>query len=94
MNLCELLDKDVGQISPHPDKYEEVILKVKVISRKIKPNECHTQYVQGLTGDTKSLLDRYLAFYNFILNLCWIDIKHFIDIRTLSQKTQLKLEKS
>lgn len=64
MKLCEMLDKDVGQISPHPDKYEEVVQLVKIISRKTKPKECHSQYVQGLTGDTKSLLDRYQALYN------------------------------
>ncbi|ETE62405.1 hypothetical protein L345_11840, partial [Ophiophagus hannah] len=57
-NCHKLLDKHVGKISPHPYKYKQVINLVKVISRRTKPKGCHTQYGQGLTGDTKSLLSK------------------------------------
>ncbi|KMQ91441.1 rna-directed dna polymerase from mobile element jockey-like protein [Lasius niger] len=58
------LDKQVQKILPRPEKYSEFIDLVKQISKKNIPRGCRTQYIQGLTGDVKPLLEKYQNLFD------------------------------
>lgn len=59
----ENLDAEVREITPQPENYESFIELVRKISRKCIPRGCRTQYIAGLTKDTKPLLNRYQKLF-------------------------------
>ena len=53
------LDKLIEDVEPIPVNYKCFVENVCVASRRHIPRECRTEYVPGLTDESKSLYEAY-----------------------------------
>lgn len=62
--FTEDLDREVKKVEPYPDRYDQFVDLVKMISRRHIPRGCRTSYIPGLCKDTKTLLEKYEQLFN------------------------------
>lgn len=53
------MDNEVFKIEATPDNYDEFLNSVKAVARKYIPRGCRTEYISGLSRDSKKLLTTY-----------------------------------
>lgn len=61
--FAKMLDQTVSSLEPIPENYEQFTEILKEISRKTIPRGCRTQYIAGLSNNTKDLLNEYTKLY-------------------------------
>ena len=57
------LDNSIEDVEPIPSKYNSFVENVRVASRRHIPRGCRTDYVQGLTDESKNLYEAYKQQY-------------------------------
>ena len=58
------LDNSIEDVEPIPSNYNRFIENVRVASRRHIPRGCRTDYVQGLTDESKNLYEAYKQQYS------------------------------
>ena len=58
------LDKLIEDVEPIPANYKCFVESVRVASRRHIPRGCRTEYVPGLTDESKSLYEAYKCKYS------------------------------
>ena len=58
------LDKLIEDVEPTPGNYNRFVEIVRVVSRRHIPRGCRTEYVSGLTEESKSLYEAYKKQYS------------------------------
>ena len=58
------LDNNIENIEPIPSNYNRFVENVRVASRRHIPRGCRTDYVQGLTDESKNLYEAYKQHYS------------------------------
>ena len=58
------LDKLIEDVEPIPANYNRFVEVVRVASRRHIPRGCSTEYIQGLTDESKSLYEAYKKQYS------------------------------
>ena len=58
------LDNHIEDVEPIPSNYNRFVENVRVASRRHIPRGCRTDYVQGLTDESKNLYDAYKQQYS------------------------------
>jgi hypothetical protein len=57
------LDRKIVKLEPAPESYYDFVSVVGKISRRHIPRGCRTEYVAGLSADSKELLETYQDLY-------------------------------
>ena len=58
------LDNSIEDVEPIPSNYNRFVENVRVASRRHIPRGCRTDYVQGLTDESKNLYEAYKQQYS------------------------------
>ena len=58
------LDKEIVHLEHDAKSYDEFVRLVKKVSRKCILRGCRTEYIAGLTKDSKTLLEVYQSLYD------------------------------
>ena len=58
------LDNRIEDVEPIPSNYNRFVENVRVASRRHIPRGCRTDYVQGLTDESKNLYEAYKQQYS------------------------------
>ena len=58
------LDNRIEEVEPIPSNYNRFVENVRVASRRHIPRGCITDYVQGVTGESKNLYEAYKQQYS------------------------------
>ena len=58
------LDNSIEDVEPIPSNYNRFVENVRVASRRHIPRGCRTDYVQGLTDESKNLYETYKQQYS------------------------------
>ena len=58
------LDNRIEEVEPIPSSYNHFVENVRVASRRHIPRGCRTDYVQGLTDESKNLCEAYQQQYS------------------------------
>ena len=58
------LDNSIEYVEPIPSNYNRFVENVRVASRRHIPRGCRTDYVQGLTDESKNLYEAYKQQYS------------------------------
>ena len=58
------LDNRIEEVEPIPSNYNRFVENVRVASRRHIPRGCRTDYVQGLTDESKNLYEAYKQQYS------------------------------
>ena len=58
------LDSNIEEVDAIPENYELFVEILRMASRKHIPRECRSNYITGLTGESKSLYEAYKKQYS------------------------------